>query len=209
MAQQLLLHLLHVAGTEIEAEGGPQSGQMFQRFALRHPGAAAGSAEHDRLHKAGDGELLAQGGGRGLISTQAGYHLHGDIGVGQPADLLRQGAIEAGITIVQSHHAAAGAGPLHHHGQHLLQGERAGADSLATIRSQSSDLGIDQRIGPHQHLGRLDGPGGPQGEQIGGTRPGSHNLDIGAFGLGAHRGEVQRLGSPLRRERSGSSRRWP
>ena len=144
MEQQLLLHLLHVAGAEIEAERGSQSGQPLQRFALRYPGAAAGPAEHNGLDQSGDREFLAQGGGRGLVGAQAGHHLHGDVGIGKPADLFRQGAVEAGIAIVQPHDAEASASLLDHHRQHLLQGEGAGADLLATLPSQGGDLGIDQ-----------------------------------------------------------------
>ena len=53
----------HVAGTEVEAQGGFEGRQVRQGLGLGYTGATAGAAEHDRLHEAGNRELGAQGGG--------------------------------------------------------------------------------------------------------------------------------------------------
>ena len=185
MLEQFGLDLVHMAGTEIQAQRGLQGRQAGQRLALRGAGAAAGAAEHNRLHQPRDRQLLVEGGRRCLVGTEARHHLDRQTGIGQTGDLLSQSAIETGITVVQAHHPLAGPGPVEHHGHHLLQGEGAGAQALAAFRRQGCDLGIDQRIGPDEHLGLLDQPGGAQGEQIGGSRAGANNPD--GMGLG-HRG---------------------
>ena len=179
-----------MTGAEIEAEGGAQGGQPGQGFAFRHAGATAGPTEHDRLHQARDGQFAAQSGRRGLVGADARHHLHWDLGIGQPTDLLGQGAVEAGIAVVEPHHPLAGAGPLHHGGDHLFQGERAGANPFASGGGQGGDLGIHQRIGPNQHLRLLDRPSGAQGEQIGGAGTSPHNPN----GLAGHQASLA-LGS--------------
>ena len=132
-----------MASTEVEAKGSAQGGQPLQCLPLRHAGASASAAQHDRLHQARDGELALQGRCGGLVSTQAGHHLHSDTGIGQAANLLGDGAIEAGIPIVEPHHGFAGPGPIQHHLHYLLQREGAGAHLLTAIGRQGCDLGID------------------------------------------------------------------
>ena len=175
VAQQFRLHLLHMAGAEVEAQGGLQGGKAGQRFPLGHTGAAAGAAEHDRLHQPGNREFAGEGGGGGLVGAQARHHLHLQPRVGQPADLLLQGAVEAGIAVVEAHHPLAFPRPLHHNGHHLLESEGAGAQAFAAFRGEGGDRRAHERVGPHQHLGLLEGPGRPKGEQIGCSRTRPHD----------------------------------
>ena len=112
------------------------------------------------------------------------FHVH--LGIQQAAQLLVEGAVEAGVAVVQADHPFAVLDPIQHQSHHLFQGEGAGANAFAALRRHGGQLRVDQGIGPDQDLGLLNRSCCPQGQQIRCTRAGTHDPNFarrGAHGV--------------------------
>lgn len=152
VTQKNLLNLVNMAGTQIQAEAGSQSGESVEILPLWHSCSAAGASENDGLHQSGDRELLSESCGSGLVSAEPGNDLHRDLRIGERGDLLMNGAVERSVTVVQANHLTALSVSFDQNWDHFFKGERAGADPLAVFGRQGSNGRADEGISPNKNV---------------------------------------------------------
>jgi len=163
---QFLHQVSHFACAEEKGQRGPCAGKRGGLFARGHGRAAGRTGQDHALGRFRAGQFTAQGGSRGEHAAHARGDAYGDAPLGQPPDLLVDGAVKGGIAGVQAYHAFARQRGLAHDG-HLFRQIHGGAVPAKAVRAAMAQQGRGhQRSRIDHQIGLLQGPQAAHGDKV-------------------------------------------
>ena len=170
--------------THEDDQGALCSGQPVQLVGGTVLGVGGDHAEAAAQPPVGDGNAGLTGDGDG--GGDAGHHLKGDARPQEGLDLLAPPAEDKGVAPLEADHSAARSGQLHQFLGDVLLGGGVAAQPLAHIeflrlgRDGVQQLRGDQVVIDHRAAG-FQQLVAAQGDPVGGTAPGPHQIDPAGF----------------------------